>query len=83
MVTIDRNSIMIEECGECRGVYLGRGELEILIDAESQYLANLPEAESPDTAYRGRHRQGVVRQVFGEPDTNGQTNKGDEAVKFR
>lgn len=83
MVTIDRNGIMIEECGECRGVYLGRGELELLIDAESQYLANLPEAESPDTAYQGRHRQGVVRQVFGEPATNGQTNKGDEAVKFR
>lgn len=71
MVTRDRNSIMIEECGACRGVYLDRGELELLIDAESKYLATLPAGENADTTYQGRHRHGVVRQVFGEPDTNG------------
>ncbi len=83
MVTSDRNGIMIEECGRCRGVYLDRGELELLIDAESQYLATLPEAENPDTTYQGRHRHGVVRQVFGEPDTGGQASNGSEAVKSR
>ncbi len=74
MVTRDRNGIMIEECSGCRGVYLDRGELELLIDAESQYLAALPAGESADTTYQGRHRHGVVRQVFGEPDTNGGPN---------
>ncbi len=83
MVTGDRNGIMIEECGGCRGVYLDRGELELLIDAESQYLATLPAADSTDTTYQGRHRHGVVRQVFGEPDTNGHANNGGEALNFR
>jgi Zn-finger nucleic acid-binding protein len=71
MVTRDRNGIMIEECSGCRGVYLDRGELELLIDAESKYLATLPAGANADTTYQGRHRHGVVRQVFGEPDTNG------------
>jgi Zn-finger nucleic acid-binding protein len=71
MVTRDRNGIMIEECSGCRGVYLDRGELELLIDAESKYLATLPAGQNADTTYQGRHRHGVVRQTFGEPDTNG------------
>ena len=71
MLTRDRNSIMIEECGGCRGVYLDRGELELLIDAESKYLATLPAGENADTTYQGRHRHGVVRQIFGEPDAFG------------
>jgi len=85
MVTTDRSGIMIDECGGCRGVYLDRGELELLIDAESQYLATLPEAQSPDTTYQGRHRHGVVRQVFGEPDTGSQagTSNGGEAARPR
>jgi Zn-finger nucleic acid-binding protein len=82
MVTTDRSGIMIDECSGCRGVYLDRGELELLIDAESQYLATLPAAENPDTTYQGRHRHGVVRQVFGEPDGNSQAGTGNgEAVR--
>jgi uncharacterized protein len=76
MVTRDRNGIMIEECSGCRGVYLDRGELELLIDAESKYLAALPAGENADTTYQGRHRHGVVRQVFGEPDNGGGPNGG-------
>ncbi len=65
MRTRDRNGIMIEECDGCRGVYLDRGELELLIDAEGEYLAKLPVPSDADTTYQGRHRQGVVEQVFG------------------
>jgi Zn-finger nucleic acid-binding protein len=84
MTTRDRNGIMIEECGGCRGVYLDRGELELLIDAESEYLATLPAAENADTTYQGRHRHGVVQQVFGEPagehenGRNGQAGNGHQ-----
>ena len=77
MVTKDRNGIMIDECGGCRGVYLDRGELELLIDAESKYLATLPDGVNAETTYQGRHRHGVVQQVFGEPETNGQALHGD------
>ncbi len=70
MVTRDRNGIMIEECRECRGVYLDRGELERLIDAESQYLATLPAEQNAETTYQGRHRHGVVQQVFGDSESD-------------
>ena len=78
MVTRDRNGIMIEQCSGCRGVYLDRGELELLIDAESKYLATLPAEQNADTTYQGRHRHGVVRQVFGEPDAE---DAGDSAAR--
>jgi len=61
---------MIEECRECRGVYLDRGELERLIDAESQYLATLPAEQNAETTYQGRHRHGVVQQVFGDSESD-------------
>lgn len=81
MVTRDRNGIMIEECSGCRGVYLDRGELELLIDAESKYLATLPAGQNADTTYQGRHRHGVVRQTFGEPDTNGTSTSASAAAE--
>ena len=35
----ERNGIQIEQCTECRGVFLDRGELERLVEAESSYVA--------------------------------------------
>jgi Zn-finger nucleic acid-binding protein len=35
----ERNGVTIEQCSECRGVFLDRGELERLIDAEAAYAA--------------------------------------------
>jgi uncharacterized protein len=81
MVTTDRSGIMIDECCGCRGVYLDRGELELLIDAESQYLATLPAAVSPDTTYQGRHRHGVVQQVFGEPPAGSQAGASNGTAR--
>ncbi|KAB2360988.1 TFIIB-type zinc ribbon-containing protein [Actinomadura montaniterrae] len=62
--THERHGVVIEECPGCKGVFLDRGELEQLIDAESRYLAELPEAENPDTLYQGRHRRGIMQQIF-------------------
>ena len=39
MRSYERNGITIEQCAECRGVFLDRGELERLIDAEAAYAA--------------------------------------------
>ncbi len=33
----ERNGIHIDQCAECRGVFLDRGELEHLIDAEASF----------------------------------------------
>jgi uncharacterized protein len=35
MRSYERVGIVIDQCSECRGVYLDRGELEKLIDAEA------------------------------------------------
>lgn len=37
MRTYERNGIQIDQCAECRGVFLDRGELERLMDAEAAY----------------------------------------------
>lgn len=63
--THERNGVVIEECAGCQGVFLDRGELERLIDAESEYLAKLdPAGDAADTTYHGRHRRGIIQQVF-------------------
>jgi uncharacterized protein len=33
----ERNGVVIDQCGECRGIFLDRGELERLADAESRW----------------------------------------------
>jgi Zn-finger nucleic acid-binding protein len=62
--THDRNGVVIEECEGCQGVFLDRGELERLIDAESEYLAKIDPVSEADTLYQGRHRRGIIHQVF-------------------
>jgi len=47
MRTYERNGIHIDQCTECRGVYLDRGELEHLITAESQWAASAGAAPPP------------------------------------
>jgi hypothetical protein len=37
MRAYERNGVMIDQCGECRGIFLDRGELERLVDAESAF----------------------------------------------
>ena len=35
----ERNGITIDQCNECRGIFLDRGELERLVDAEAAFYA--------------------------------------------
>lgn len=44
----ERNGVVIDQCLGCRGVFLDRGELESLIDAESSFYA-APPAPGPGT----------------------------------
>jgi Zn-finger nucleic acid-binding protein len=40
MHTIERSGVIIDQCGNCRGIFLDRGELEQLVDAEIAYYAS-------------------------------------------
>jgi uncharacterized protein len=37
MRAYERNGVVIDQCGDCRGIFLDRGELERLVDAESAF----------------------------------------------
>lgn len=50
----ERNGALVDQCGECGGGFLDRGELERLLAGD--YLAPLPIYE--ELAYKGRHRRG-------------------------
>ncbi|MGH3381003.1 MAG: zf-TFIIB domain-containing protein [Actinoallomurus sp.] len=62
--THERSGVVVDECVGCQGVFLDRGELERLIDAESEYLAKIDPPSDDDTSYHGRHRRGIIHQVF-------------------
>ena len=63
MRSYERNGVLIDQCSECRGIFLDRGELEKLVDAENAYnqapaAQPAPDYGSPEPAryeqpYRG------------------------------
>ena len=55
MRAYERNGVTIDQCQECRGIFLDRGELDRLIDAEEQRLA-APRDESRDRDDRSYRR---------------------------
>jgi uncharacterized protein len=37
MRSYERNGVTVDQCTECRGIFLDRGELERLVDAENSH----------------------------------------------
>ena len=44
MRTYERSNVHVDQCTECRGIFLDRGELEHLIDGEQRWAAGAPTA---------------------------------------
>jgi Zn-finger nucleic acid-binding protein len=42
MRAYERNGVTVDQCGDCRGLFLDRGELERLMDAESAFNSEPP-----------------------------------------
>ncbi|SEO44794.1 zf-TFIIB domain-containing protein [Trujillonella endophytica] len=58
MRTYERNGVHVDQCGDCRGIFLDRGELERLIDAENAWhggAARAPSAPPAEGRYRSDH----------------------------
>ncbi len=53
MRTYERNGIQIDQCTECRGIFLDRGELERLIDAEAAYTQATQQGQVAPTSPSG------------------------------
>lgn len=47
----ERSGVIIDQCGECRGIFLDRGELEKLFDAEANW--NQQHGGAPQAAPAG------------------------------
>lgn len=43
----ERNGVVVDQCTECRGLFLDRGELERLVQAENVWYAGDPRTERP------------------------------------
>ena len=55
MRSYERNEITVEQCAECRGVFLDRGELERLIDAEGAFHKEPPAQRYDDQRGYGEY----------------------------
>jgi Zn-finger nucleic acid-binding protein len=56
MRTYERNGVHVDQCTECRGIFLDRGELDRLIDAENAWHGGTRPAEKhDDRGHEARH----------------------------
>jgi Zn-finger nucleic acid-binding protein len=67
MRAYERNGVTVDQCGGCRGIFLDRGELERLIDAETGFYARSGEPDRDQHPYRGdrkRKRTSFLSELF-------------------
>ena len=63
MRTYERNGVHVDQCTECRGIFLDRGELERLVDAETAWHGGgRPSSGAPSTSSAGGHGHGPAGQ---------------------
>jgi uncharacterized protein len=60
MRSYERNGVQVDQCGDCRGLFLDRGELEKLVEAEGSFYREPPRQEAPrhEPRHDERHDQG-------------------------
>jgi hypothetical protein len=54
MRSYERSGLTVDQCSGCRGIFLDRGELERLVDAEGAYYERFPSGRDRDE--RPEHR---------------------------
>lgn len=73
MRSYERNGVTIDQCTECRGIFLDRGELERLVDAEAAYYDDRPSApqhQQPAQPY-GQQAPGYSQPAYGATGATG------------
>ena len=68
MRTYERNGVHVDQCTECRGIFLDRGELERLVDAENAWHGG-PAAAAAPGPYPAAHQPSS--QPFPQPSSPG------------
>ena len=67
MRTYERSGVTVDQCTECRGIFLDRGELERLVDAEQGWQRSHPATRGRDDEYE-RERGPRFPNPFGDRD---------------
>ncbi|TQS44888.1 zf-TFIIB domain-containing protein [Cryptosporangium phraense] len=66
----ERAGVTIDQCSECRGIFLDRGELERLVDAEDKYGRGAPQPPTPgypSQQYPSHGAPGYGAPGYGQP----------------
>ena len=75
MRTYERNGVHVDQCADCRGIFLDRGELEKLTEAEGRWqgtAAAAPSAQPPPPRhtpppgyqYPHKRRKSFLEELF-------------------
>lgn len=66
MRAYERNGVTVDQCTGCRGIFLDRGELERLIEAEGSYYAGQAgQVPPPMPGPAGQSHHGGYRPEYG------------------
>ena len=57
MRSYERSGLTVDQCTGCRGIFLDRGELERLVDAESAYYERFPAGREREERHEPRHEE--------------------------
>jgi uncharacterized protein len=76
MRTYERSGITVDQCADCRGIFLDRGELEHLVDAEQSWQRREP-------SRRDRDREIPFPRTFGDDDDDDDRRRGEGYRKRR
>jgi hypothetical protein len=67
MNAYERNGVTIDQCGDCRGLFLDRGELEHLLDAEKAWSSSGPAPVQPQAQQPQPQPQPQPYSYHGKP----------------
>jgi uncharacterized protein len=62
----ERNGVVVDQCTGCRGIFLDRGELEHLMDAEGRYNAGDQDDRSREPKKKSKKRSFLENLFEGE-----------------
>jgi Zn-finger nucleic acid-binding protein len=60
----ERNGVYVDQCADCRGIFLDHGELERLIDAEANWSAGAPTTGDRYRPHRQKRKKSFLEGLF-------------------
>jgi Zn-finger nucleic acid-binding protein len=79
MRSYERSGVTVDQCTECRGIFLDRGELERLVDADTRFQAGGPAAPAGAPALQAP----AYQQQYAPQQSYGHQGHGQKPHKKR